>query len=152
MRMTTINDTNRLAALIAAKVQVLEILARLSRRQLALIDAGEMTALVKLLASKQTVMAQLQTLEGQLQPFRDDDPDARVWQTPADRAACQVQANQCNALLAEALRLEKQAEEAMLRRRDAAAVELAVVHTGSDARSAYAAAPMMRSAALHEEG
>ena len=85
--MITLNDTNRLAALIAAKVQVLEILARLSRRQLALIDAGEMTALVKLLASKQTVMAQLQKLEGQLQPFRGDDPDARVWQTPGDRSA-----------------------------------------------------------------
>src|SRR6186713_87655 len=147
MRMTTINDTSRLAALIAAKVQVLEILARLSRRQLELIDAGEMTALVKLLASKQTVMAQLQKLEGQLQPFRGDDPDARVWQTPGDRSACQEQANRCNVLLAEALLLEKQAEEAMLRRRDAAALELAAVHTGADARSAYAAAAATPTAA-----
>src|SRR5687768_7014443 len=106
--MTNTNDTDRLAALIAAKRQVLEILARLSRRQLTMIVAGEMTALVKLLSSKQTVMAQLQAIEQQLQHFRGDDPGARLWRSPGDRAACQSQADQCNALLAESLALEKQ--------------------------------------------
>ncbi len=150
--MTIHNDTDRLAALIGAKLQVLEILARLSRRQLAMIDGGEMTALVKLLASKQTVMTQLQTLEGQLQPFRGDDPDARVWRSLSDRAACQAQADKCNALLAEALALEKKAEEAMLCRRDAAALALSAAQTGADARSAYAAMPLTPSAALQVEG
>ena len=150
--MTTHNDTDRLAALIGAKLQVLEILARLSRRQLAMIDAGEMTALVRLLASKQTVMAQLQTLEGQLQPFRGDDPDARVWRSPGARAACQAQADKCNALLVEALALERQAEEAMLCRRDAAAIALSAVQTGTDARSAYVAMPVASSTALQVEG
>jgi len=150
--MTINNDTDRLAALIAAKRQVLEILARLSRRQLAIVAAGEMTALVKLLSSKQTVMAQLQTLEQQLQPFRDDDPDARLWQTAADRAACQAQADQCNALLAESLTLEKQAEEAMVHRRDAAAVSLTAAQTATDARSAYATLPRSSPAALQVEG
>jgi hypothetical protein len=151
-RMTTNNDTDRLAALIAAKLQVLEILARLSQRQLALIDAGEMTALVKLLASKQTVMSQMQTLEQQMAPFRGVDPDARVWRSSADRAACQAQAERCNALLAEALALEQQAEEAMLRRRDAAAVALAAAQSATDARSAYEAMPYSSPAALQVEG
>jgi len=150
--MTINHDTDRLAALIAAKLQVLEILAHLSRRQLAMIGAGEMTALVKLLASKQTVMSQLQTLEGQLQSFRGDDPDARVWRSSAERSACQAKADRCNALLAEALALEKQAEEAMLRRRDAAAVALADAQTATDARAAYATVPRSSPTALQVEG
>jgi hypothetical protein len=150
--MTINNDTDRLAALIAAKRQVLEILARLSRRQLAMIAAGEMAALVKLLSSKQTVVAQLQALEQQLQSYRSDDPDARLWRSSADRAACQTQAEQCNALLAESLALEKQAEEELLRRRDAAAVALSAAQTATDARSAYATMPRSSPVALQVEG
>jgi hypothetical protein len=150
--MTTNNDTDRLAALIAAKLQVLEILARLSRRQLAMIDAGEMTPLIKLLASKQTVMSQLQALEEKLQPFRGDDPEARVWHSASDRWACQAQADRCNALLVEALTLEKQAEEAMLRRRDAAVVALSAAQSATDARTAYAVTPLKPTAALQVEG
>jgi len=150
--MTTNNDTDRLAALIAAKLQVLEILARLSRRQLAMIDGGEMTALVKLLTSKQTVMSQLQTLEQQLLAFRNDDPEARVWRSSEDRSACQAQADRCNALLAEALTLEKQAEEAMLRRRDMVAKALSAAQSATDARAAYSAMPLGAPAALQVEG
>jgi hypothetical protein len=150
--MTTNEQTDRLAALIAAKLQVLEILAHLSRRQLAMIAAGEMTALVKLLASKQTVMSQLQTLEQQLAPFRGDDPEVRVWRSADDRSACQAKADRCNALLAESLALEKQAEEAMLRRRDAAAVALVATQAATDARAAYATVPRSSPAALQVEG
>ena len=82
---------------------MLQVLERLSRRQLELIDSGEITALVKLLASKQTVMNQLQSLEQKLTPFRDDDPDRRDWRSPAERAECQTRAEQSRLLLAEAL-------------------------------------------------
>jgi hypothetical protein len=144
--------TTRLAALISAKLQVLEILQRLSQRQLDLIGAGEMTALVKLLAAKQTVLRQLQTLDQQLDPFRGHDPDQRVWPTAEERSSCQAQADRCNALLREALELEKRAEEAMLDRRDAAARELSTVHVAADARSAYVAPPAPLPIRLHVEG
>src|SRR2546423_706533 len=114
-------NTERLAALVATKQQVLEILVQLSRRQLSLIDAGDMTTLLKLLAGKQTVMNQLQILEHELAPFREEDPDQRLWASMAERAACQARAEQCNALLAEAMNLEKRAEAAMVGRRQATA-------------------------------
>src|SRR5262245_60368549 len=110
------NNTERLAALIAAKLQVLKILVQLSRRQIELIEAGEMTTLIKLLAAKQTVMAQLQAVEQELAPYRADDPEQRQWESPARRAACQAQAQLASDLLAETLALEQQAETAMLRR------------------------------------
>src|SRR5207249_2088974 len=56
-------NTRQLAALVDAKLQVLKVLVRLSRRQVELIDTGDMTMLIKLLAAKQTVMGQLQALE-----------------------------------------------------------------------------------------
>jgi hypothetical protein len=144
--------TQQLAALVAAKHHVLKILVQLSERQVALIVAGEMTTLIKLLAAKQTVMTQLLTIEQELTPFRGEDPDHRVWHSPADRTACQAQADAANTLLAKALALEQQAETAMLGRRDAASAALAAVQTASDARAAYAAMPAAPLSRVHVEG
>jgi flagellar biosynthesis/type III secretory pathway chaperone len=145
-------NTERLAALITTKQQVLQILVQLSQRQLALIAAGEMTTLIKLLAGKQTVMNQLQTLERELSVFRDEDPEQRVWSSPAERTACQVRAEQCNTLLSEAMNLEKRAEAAMVDRRQAAATALAAVQAGADARAAYDSIPPTLLASLQMEG
>src|SRR4051794_16812336 len=131
-------NTEQLAALVAAKMQVLKVLVQLARRQIEMIDAGEMTSLIKLLAAKQTVMGHLQSIEQSLTPFRDDDPETRPWPSPAARVACQSQAECANKLLSETLALEQQAETAMLRRRDAAALALTAVQTAADARAAYA--------------
>jgi hypothetical protein len=144
-------ETARLAALIAAKLKVLEILTRLSRRQLELIAAGDTPALLKLLTGKEAVLAQLQTLERQLDPFRSQNPEQRDWPSPEARAACQREADRANALLAEAMDLERQAEAAMAARRDAAAAALSAAHVAADTRAAYAA-PLASAASLHVEG
>jgi hypothetical protein len=143
-------DTARLAALVSAKLQVLEILARLSRRQIELIAASDTPALLKLLTAKETVLAQLTTLERQLDPFRNQDPDRRNWRSPAERAACQQEADRANSLLAEAMQLERQAEAAMIARRDAAAEALSAAQVAADARTAYVAVPLPRAASFVE--
>jgi hypothetical protein len=144
-------ETARLAALIAAKLKVLEILTRLSRRQLELIDAGDTPALLKLLTGKESVLAQLQTLERQLDPFRGQDPQERRWPSPQARSACQQDADRANALLAEAMDLERRAEAAMAARRDAAAAALSAAHVAADARTAYAT-PLFGATSLQVEG
>jgi hypothetical protein len=151
---TTANSgsTDQLASLIAAKLQLVEILSRLGHRQLALIETAEMTGLVKLLAAKQTVLAQLQIVERQLDPFRNEDPERRAWSSAAERAACQSQAERCNALLAEVIELERQGEAAMLRRRDATALALVSAQTAADARSAYTPDSMTGPVNLQVEG
>src|SRR5262245_28607366 len=144
--------TDQLAALLAGKLQVLDVLVRLSRRQLELIDAAEMTALVKLLAAKQTVMGQLQALEQKLAPFRSDDPERRVWRSPAQRVACQQDAERARQLLATAIEMEQQAEQAMVARRDHAAAALAAAQTAADARAAYATPALTAPSNVHVEG
>lgn len=147
--MTTIDtnlSTTRLANLVAGKHKILELLVQLARRQLALAHEGEIGDLMKLLAAKQTVLSQLQTLERELDPFRPQDPESRNWTSLADRQRCQAQAHRCDELLAEAMRLEQLGETEMIRRRDAAASVLQGASEAAVAQSAYAgAAPVVAS-------
>jgi hypothetical protein len=150
--MSSTAKTEQLAALVAAKQHVLEILVQLSKRQLEVIGTGDISLLMKVLSAKQTVMNQLQTIEGEMKPFRDENPEERVWRSAEDRTACQARAERCNALLAEALALEQQAEQAMVEKRDAAGATLAAVQTAADARFAYASNPIPSVATLQVEG
>src|SRR5262245_25445079 len=114
-------DTDLLAALVAARRKILELLVQLARQQLALADRGGATELFNLLAAKQAVLAQLRDVQRQLDPFSQQDPQARIWRSSADRQRCQLEAHRCEELLAESMRLEKEGELAMVRRRDHAA-------------------------------
>jgi hypothetical protein len=145
-------STAELAALISAKTQLLAILVQLGNRQLVLVNEAETTPLIKLLSAKQTVLQQLQAVERKLDPYRDQDPETRPWTSASDRAACQAQADRCNALLAESLELEKQAETAMRHRRDATAAALQNAQTAEGARWAYENSPPGFAGLLQAEG
>ena len=80
-------STTRLADLIAKRRRCLEQLLELGRRQAELIAAGNMADLMRLLAAKQQLIAALQTLEKELAPFHDEDPDSRRWASPEDARA-----------------------------------------------------------------
>jgi hypothetical protein len=130
--------TDKLALLISKKLQVLVQLRDVGQKQLANIDQGETMALLKLLAAKQHLITGLQAVERELSPFRDDDPDRREWRSVDDRARCADQAAKCNELLQEILHMEKESEERMTRRRNAAAAQLQQAHAASRAHGAYA--------------
>lgn len=146
-------DTDRLSELIAAKLQVVELLSGLARRQLELAEQAEMSALLKVLAAKQTVLDQLQRLERQLDPYREQDPERRVWRSAALRQRCQQQMDQCGHVLNEVMVLETQGEAALVRRRQASALALEQVQSATDARSAYATPESLAApSVLHCEG
>ena len=111
-----------------------------------------MSNLLKLLAAKQTVMDQLAKVEQQLDPFRGQDPETRDWPSTAAREECQRNVDTSNELLTEIMRLEKQGEMEMVRRRDAASVQLAGMHGASEARHAYVAAAAATGLDLSTEG
>ena len=135
--MQTPLDTHRLAELIRQKHGVLVQLRDLAGRQLTLIDEGDMTALLGLLATKQKLLAGIQQLERQLDPFRDQDPDSRIWRNPADREQASQMAAQCASMLEETMKLETQGETALSSRRDEAATRLQAASGASHARQAY---------------
>ena len=132
-------ETDTLAELIGAKHQRLLQLRDLSRKQLELIDGGNMTALLDLLAIKQRSLLQLQQIERELAPFRKQDAENRNWRSPRHRQDCAEQLRECEALLGEVVAREKRGEDVLKQRRDEVALKLQGVHTADTARGAYAA-------------
>jgi hypothetical protein len=134
-----IQSTEQLAAFIAQKHEVLLQLRAVGVRQTDLVASGEIAALLKLLASKQHLITRLQELEKELKPFYAGDPEKRVWRSPEDRARCAKQADECNVLLEEIVRLEKHGADKMNERKNEVAQQLQQVHAASHVRNAYQA-------------
>ena len=129
--------TTRLADLISKRRRCLEQLLELGRRQADFIAAGNMADLMRLLSAKQQLIAALQTLEKELAPFHDEDPDSRRWSSPEERTRCAADADQCRQLIQEVMSLEQSGERQLTVRRDEAAVQLRAVGAAGRIREAY---------------
>jgi hypothetical protein len=132
-------QTELLARLVARKHEVLTHLRSLAVRQVELVGGDDWTQLTKVLSTKQRLLDLLAQIECELKPFRSQSPDERVWASAADREACRRLADDSATLLAELMQLERDSEQTMVRRRDDAARQLALMHAATAARSAYAA-------------
>jgi hypothetical protein len=130
-------DTEQLAKLIGQKRQLLERLWQLTERQAALVSESDLTRLLSLLAAKQTHLNQLQAIERQLDPFREQDPDERLWVSPEARADARCEAEACAQLLASVMRVEYECEQQLSHRRDDVAHRLQGFQGASQARTAY---------------
>jgi hypothetical protein len=133
------HSTERLADLIRSKHQVLVQLRDVGLRQSGFVASGDNTSLLTLLAAKQHLISVLQGLERELAPYMSEDPRARIWRTPEDRARCARQAAECNLLLEEIVQLEKAGADQMTARRNEMADQLERFHAATHVRSAYEA-------------
>jgi hypothetical protein len=132
-------STEQLAAIIAKKHEVLMQLRAVGLRQTDLVASGEITSLLKLLAAKQQLIGRLQDVERELKPYYAIDPEQRTWRSPEERSQCARQADECNSLLEEVVRLEKLGAEKMNVRKDEVAQQLNQVHAAAHVRNAYQA-------------
>jgi flagellar biosynthesis/type III secretory pathway chaperone len=136
--MTTLSTT-QLAELVRRKHAVLVQLSDLGRRQREMVERGETAALLKLLATKQTMISTLQQIERETAPYYAEDPDARAWPTADARADCARQSAECNRLLEEIVELERGSADRMTIRRNEVASQLQQVYAAGQARDAYEA-------------
>ena len=81
--------------------------------------------MLDVLAAKQRVLNDLQRVERALDPFRDQDPESRVWRNAEARADCARLLDECERLLQETVEQERQSEAALTVRRDEAACQVA---------------------------
>ncbi|MHB1035604.1 MAG: hypothetical protein ACYC35_03030 [Pirellulales bacterium] len=130
-------ETDTLLALVHEKHECLIQLGDLGRRQLDLIDGGDMAQLLRLLSVKQQLLTTLQRIERALDPFRGQAPHERRWRAEADRGRCAGLLARCEALLSEIVAQEKESETRLRLRRDEAAQRLQGAHTAGQARGAY---------------
>lgn len=131
------NTTEKLAKLVTQRRQCLVQMRDLGRKQSELIATGDMGPLLRLLSAKQQLITALQTIERELSPFHEDDPESRDWSSPESRTRCARQAADCRQLLSEVMQLEKQNEQQITVRRDEVASQLQTAHAASLARGAY---------------
>ena len=133
------NETEQLTQLMTRRHECLGQLCELGRRQLELIASGDLGTLLKVLSVKQRLLVNLQAIERELDPYRDQSPETRVWQSTADREHCLQLAAQCQIFLREIVQQEKQSERDLIEHRDDAASRLQGAHTAAQACGAYAA-------------
>lgn len=133
------HTTKELADFIDKRYRCLTQLRDLGRKQAALIEAGEMPALLRLISTKNQLIAALQAIEQGLAPFHQQEPDQRVWESAEARAECSKLAESCQQLLQEVMTLERQNEQNMIHRRDKLASQLEVAQAANNARGAYQA-------------
>jgi len=134
-------QTDLLVERLIQKRDVLTQLRRLADYQTGMVSGGEVGKLMGLLATKQKLLTSLQEVEAALDPFREQEPDARVWRSPADRQAAREIAEECDRLLVEVKEIEQKDTGDLIARRDAASSALQGLHGASRARSAYLEQP-----------
>ena len=136
MTMSSLN-TKHLATLISQRRRCLQQLRELGKRQDEMILASDMTALMQLLSAKQQLVTALQKIEVELRPYAEDDPEARVWESPAARESCAAEAAECRRLLEEVMEAEQRNHSQLALRRDDAAHQLRSVASNRQVRQAY---------------
>ncbi len=134
-------DTDQLAQLLQQRHEHLSKVAYLSRRQLELIESGDLGTLLQILAGKQQLLTDLNTIERRLDPYRGQRPEDRQWSNQAARDVSARLAAESNLLLGEIFQLEQRSAGGLQRRRDEAADRLHGMHTAHEARGAYLAQP-----------
>ena len=131
--------TEQLEELIKKKHQVLVRLREVGKRQMTFVSNRDTASLIKLLAVKQNLIASLQAIERELSPFSTEDPEERLWKSPAARADCAALAAECNCMLRDVVDLEKNSVDQMTHHRNEIAQQLQQVRNAIEVRIAYQA-------------
>lgn len=132
------NSADRLAELVRGKHSCLAELLGVCRRQVELVDAGDIEGLLELLAWKQRYLQEIQRLEAELAPYRQESPEARLWRCEDLRRETAGRLQDCRRLLAEILEIERDCEQRMIARREEVGRRLQEVQDAAEARKAYA--------------
>jgi hypothetical protein len=139
MNLTVKTSTAQLAQLIDRKHRVLVQLREVGRRQMEFVASRDTASLIKLLATKQSLIVALQAVERELAPYSAQDADRRVWASDDERSRCAQRAAECNEMLREIVNVEKQGIDQMTVHRNQIAEQLQQVHSAVDVRNAYQA-------------
>lgn len=109
----------------------------LSRRQKAVIESGDTTALIRLLGQKQQVLGNVTRIEGELGVYKQDWPAFRETLDDNDRQVLDLALATVGELLAELIELEKDSELLLTRRREKSLDDLVNSSRRAAVRNSY---------------
>lgn len=136
--MPSVEETDQLVQLIDQKHEVLTQLLTLSQYQLRLAGHDDhISDLMRVLSAKQTLIERLTRIDRTIDPFRQQDPEARLWRSSSERTKCAQTSKQCEVILSELKAIEQRSTEVVSTHRDEIAAMLRETHTSSDSVTAY---------------
>jgi len=128
----------QVAALIEQRWEILNRLLGISRLQMAAIEQGQMSDLMRLLSEKQKPLNQLIELGGQIGAANADHSRERHWDSDEARQRCREQQDECEKMNLELLAIEAECEAKLSHNRDELRQRLERVDSGWQAVSGYA--------------
>ncbi|GAA4424831.1 hypothetical protein [Bremerella cremea] len=136
--MPCLEETDQLVQLIDQKHEVLTQLLTLSQYQLRLAGHEQYIGdLMRVLGAKQTLIERLTRIDRTMDPFRQQDPESRVWRSASERTQCSQKAKQCEVLLSELKHMEQKSTDVVSAHRDEIAKMLRDTTSSVDSASAY---------------
>ncbi|MBX3423020.1 MAG: hypothetical protein KF752_15805 [Pirellulaceae bacterium] len=140
--------TQRLWELVQQRLTIAQDLLTVTQAQSQSHSGQELSATLRLLAQKESLIDQLLRLDDQLHIYRQDDPQHRVWANPQLRQSCDQLLQQTNQRLKEVLELDGQTLQWMSQQRDALAAQLKHGQDTRLAEHAYSTADLLAHSTL----
>lgn len=126
-----------LAEWIDRKFICLRRLEEIGQRQLSVIEEGNITGLLDLLAFKQQFLAQLQQIEQALKPFHHQNPAERTWPSEELRIQTGRRLEECRQMLTRIIEREQEGERRLAERRAIMSRQLERMQSAQKVHGAY---------------
>ena len=130
-------DGKQLSDLIDQRWSTIRELLKISEHQMAAIDAGRMSDLMRLLSGKQKPLNRLAGIAERIRQAAGDDPGIRVWESEQARKQCRQRQDECEQMHLQLLAIEAECETALNLNREAIVQKLDRVDAGRQAASGY---------------
>ncbi|AMV34777.1 hypothetical protein VN12_21805 [Pirellula sp. SH-Sr6A] len=132
------SSTERLFGLFETKLHLLSQMQSMALEQDELVAQHDMSGLMSLLSRKQQLMESLQAIQNELHPFQHEDPEKRVWRSPARRLECQKIVKRCEDVVQQLILLENRSLDHMNLQREAVQSQLLQNAAADQIQRAYA--------------
>jgi len=130
--------TKKLQELGSLKLHLLRSARELSIQQFEVMQSDDVATLLTVLSRKSEILDTLRTLQKDLDPYRNEQPEDRQWDSAEERLSCRKTFEEIDRLLEELTQMDNLALEQMTQQRDAMACQIAQFATAEAVQNAYA--------------
>jgi len=136
--MSESSGTKKLQELGNLKLHLLRSARELSIQQIEVMQSDDVATLLTVLSRKSEILDTLKTLQKELDPYRNQEPEDRIWDSAEEQASCRKIFEEIDRLLEELSQMDNQALDQMTHQRDAMASQIAQFATAEAVQNAYA--------------
>ena len=134
-------DSARFADLLGQEERIYTEVLELSRHQSEVVESGDSEGLLKVLAAKGELVAQLESLGGELGPLKEGWKECRESLAEAERVEIEKRLESISALLEQIIAEDSAVEEMVGRKRDEGLDRIKKVQMGRKMNKAYGDGP-----------